>query len=112
MLKVTKRSLEKKKEVKGKHIKKKYQKENCFFYGCNKAADEGILSWTKTRLLPKIYASVEEIFDYQSCRFKQDKHKLNSARVVVWNEMKVTNSFTLETSMYAKSHYKGIERES
>ena len=79
------------------------RKENCFFYGCNKAADEGMLSWTKTRLLPKLFASVEKIFDYQSCRFKQDKYKLNTARVVVWNEMKVTNSFTLETSQYAKT---------
>ena len=79
------------------------RKTNCFFYGCNKAADEGLLSWTKTRLLPKIFASVEHIFDFQSCSFKQDKHKLNAARVVVWNEMKVTNSFTLETSMYAKT---------
>ena len=79
------------------------RKENCFFYGCNKAADEGLLSWTKTRLLPKIFASVEQIFDWQCCRFKQDKYKLNTARVVVWNEMKVTNSFTLETSMFCKT---------
>jgi len=62
-----------------------------------------MLSWTKTRLLPKIMASVEQIFDYSSCKFRQDKFKLNTARVVVWNEMKVTNSFTLETSMYAKT---------
>ena len=67
-----------------------------------------MLSWTKTRLLPKIFASVEQIFDFQSCRFKQDKYKLNTARVVVWNEMKVTNSFTLETSMYAKTMTKAM----
>lgn len=46
------------------------KKENCFFYGCNKAADEGLLSWTKTRLLPKIFASIEQIFDWPSCIFK------------------------------------------
>ena len=28
---------------------------NCFFYGCSKAPNEGLLSYTKTRLLPKIY---------------------------------------------------------
>ena len=43
------------------------KKDNCFFYGCNKAADEGMLSWTKTRLLPKILARVEEIFDFNNC---------------------------------------------
>lgn len=74
--------------------------ENLFFYGCNKAADEGMLSWTKTRLLPKVFASFEHIFDYQYCRFMQDKFKLNTARVCVWSQMKVTNSFTLESSMY------------
>ena len=62
-----------------------------------------MLSWTKTRLLPKILASIEHIFDFSQCHFKQDKHQLNAARVVVWNEMKVTNSFTLETSQFAKT---------
>ena len=74
--------------------------ENLFFYGCNKAVDDGLLSWTKTRLLPKVFASFEPIFDYQYCRFITDKFKINTARMVMWNEMKVTNSFTLEASMY------------
>ena len=69
-----------------------------------------MLSWTKTRLLPKIFASVEQIFDYKSCRFKQDKYKLSTARVVVWNEMKVTNSFTLETSMYSKTVQRKLQK--
>ena len=68
-----------------------------------------MLSWTKTRLLPKIFASIEQIFEFESCRFKQDKYKLNTARVVIWNEMKVTNSFTLETSMYDKTVSKSIK---
>lgn len=45
------------------------KKENCFFYGCNKASDEGLLSWTKTRLLPKIFAKNEKIFEFSSCSF-------------------------------------------
>jgi len=86
------------------------RRDNCFFYGCNKASDEGMLSWTKTRLLPKIFASIEPIFNYSHCRFKQDKFKLNTARVVVWNEMRVTNSFTLETSMYGKRSNQANEK--
>lgn len=78
------------------------KKENCFFYGCNKASAEGLVSWTKTRLLPKIFAKNEKIFEYASCRFTQDKSKLSTARVVIWNELKVTNSFTCEISMYGK----------
>ena len=59
-----------------------------------------MLSWTKTRLLPKVFASFEPIFDYQYCRFITDMFKINTARMVLWNQMKVTNSFTLEASMY------------
>lgn len=42
---------------------------DCFFYGCNKAPNEGLLSWTKTRVLPKIMASYEPILDFQKCKF-------------------------------------------
>ena len=42
---------------------------NAFIYGCNKAPNEGLLSWTKTRLLPKILASIEPIFDFNKCIF-------------------------------------------
>jgi hypothetical protein len=75
---------------------------NAFVYGCHKAANQGLLSWTKTRLLPKIIATMTPIFDFKECRFKIDKCKLNTARVVCWNELKITNSFTLEVSMYGK----------
>lgn len=81
------------------------KKPNCFFFGCSKANDEeAMVSWTKTRLLPKIFASNEPIFDYNSCRFTEDRDKQSTARVVVWKEMKVTNSFTLEISMFGKSY--------
>lgn len=73
---------------------------NCFFYGCNKAPNEGLLSWTKTRLLPKIYENFDPIFNFDNCKFSQEKQKYNTARVVIWNEFQVTNSFTLETSMH------------
>ena len=81
-----------------------------FIYGCNKAPNEGLLSWTKTRLFPKIFASAEPIFNYQNCVFSQEKIKYNTARVVVWNEFKVTNSFTLETSMYGKRETQDLEK--
>ena len=42
---------------------------NCFFYGSNKAPNEGLISWPKTRLLPKIFAKFEPIFNYNFCKF-------------------------------------------
>ncbi len=62
-----------------------------------------MVSWTKTRLFPKIFAKNEKIFEYSYCKFQQDRSKLSTARAVVWNEMKVTNSFTCEISMYGKT---------
>ena len=41
--------------------------------------------------------------NYNKCRFSQHKTKYNTARVVVWNEFKVINSFTLECSMFGKT---------
>lgn len=83
---------------------------NTFIYGCNKAPNEGLLSWTKTRLFPKILASIEPIFNFSNCSFSQEKMKYNTARVVVWNEFKVMNSFTLETSMYGMQTKDAVAR--
>lgn len=79
------------------------KKENLFLYGCNKVVDEGLVSWTKTRLIPKIIASLEPIFDFNSCRFLTDRDKINTARITVWNELKVANSYTLECSLFGKN---------
>ena len=38
---------------------------NSFVYGCHKAANQGLLSWTKTRLLPKIIATHTPLFDFK-----------------------------------------------
>ena len=74
--------------------------KNSFVYGCNRAANGGFNSWTKVRLLPRILAQKNHVFDLQSCKFKVEKSKLGTGRVVVWKEYEVTNSFTLENSFY------------
>ena len=74
---------------------------NSFIYACHKVSAATFSSWTKTRLLPRILAKKCHLFDYHQCSFKVENEKLNTARVIVWKEFKVTNSFTLESSMYA-----------
>lgn len=76
------------------------RKRNSFLYGCNRAANGGFNSWTKVRLLPRILARNNHVFDITSCKFKVEKGKLGTGRVVVWKEFEVTNSFTLENSFY------------
>lgn len=76
------------------------KKLNSFIYGCNTAANGGFTSWTKTRLLPRIIAKHTHLFNINDCRFRIDPEKLGTARVIVWKELGVTNSFTLENSFY------------
>ena len=76
------------------------KKKNSFIYGCNTAANGGFTSWTKTRLLPRILARHTALFNIQDCRFRVDADKLGTARVIIWKEFGVTNSFTLENSFF------------
>ena len=76
------------------------KKVNSFIYGCNTAANGGFTSWTKTRLLPRIIAKQTHLFNIQDCRFRVDPDKIGTARVIVWKELGVTNSFTLENSFF------------
>jgi len=76
------------------------RKKNSFIYGCNRAANGGFNSWTKVRLLPRILARNNHSFDIMSSKFKVEKGKLGTGRVVVWKEYEVTNSFTLENSFH------------
>lgn len=76
------------------------RKRNSFIYGCNRAANGGFNSWTKTRLFPRILARISHVFDIRSCKFAVEKGKLGTGRVVVWKDFEVTNSFTLENSFY------------
>ena len=80
------------------------RKKNSFIYGCNRAADGGFNSWTKVRLFPRILASMNKVFDLTSCKFKVEKGKLGTGRVVVWKDYEVTNSFTLENSFHGYDH--------
>jgi cytosolic carboxypeptidase protein 2/3 len=76
------------------------KKKNSFIYGCNTAANGGFTSWTKTRLLPRILANQTPLFNLKDCRFRIDPDKLGTARVIIWKEFGVTNSFTLENSFF------------
>lgn len=76
------------------------KKKNSFIYGCNIAANGGFTSWTKVRLLPRILARQTALFNIKDCRFRIDPSKLGTARVIVWKEFGVTNSFTLENSFF------------
>ncbi|KAJ3033857.1 Cytosolic carboxypeptidase 1 [Rhizophlyctis rosea] len=47
---------------------------------------------------PLILSSISPIFDINSCRFAVESSKDGTSRVVMWRELGVVNSFTLESS--------------
>jgi len=109
------------------------RKKNVFMYGCERKADRKSQgnqppidkmtgsSVQGTRLLERVFPcalsqTAPNIFAYADCNFKVQKSKENTARVVLWREFNLINSFTLEASFAGPAmgaevglHY-GIER--
>eukprot|EP00826_Nyctotherus_ovalis_P038987 TRINITY_DN3704_c0_g1_i8.p1 TRINITY_DN3704_c0_g1~~TRINITY_DN3704_c0_g1_i8.p1 ORF type:complete len:410 (+),score=48.01 TRINITY_DN3704_c0_g1_i8:329-1558(+) len=71
-----------------------------FLFACHTGTFGTLCSWTQSRLLTRILARQCHIIDYHQCSFKVEPNKSNTARVIIWKEFKVVNSFTLESSQY------------
>lgn len=70
------------------------RQKNLFMYGCsNQKADR-----LKERLFPYIFSKNTEHFSFTNCNFIVQKARESTARVVMWREFNLINSFTLECS--------------
>lgn len=76
------------------------KKIGSFIYGCNKIVNGSFTSWTKVRLFPRIVAKNTVMVSYNQCVFSIDPRKEGTGRVVIWKEIGISNSFTIETSLY------------
>ena len=54
----------------------------------------------RVRVIPKILEDTCEMFHYYSCKFKLERAKMRTARIVLHNEFDIMNCYTLEASMY------------
>ena len=68
------------------------RKKNNFMYGCPGRTR------LKERVFPKLLEKVSEIFSFKDCVFGLQKSKEGTARVVLFKEMGIVNSYTLESS--------------
>ncbi|XP_074863146.1 cytosolic carboxypeptidase 4 isoform X2 [Carettochelys insculpta] len=97
------------------------QKKNVFLYGCsiketlwqagctiNTAVVTEDVGY---RTLPKILDKVAPAFVMSSCNFLVEKSRESTARVVVWREIGVLRSYTMENTYCGCSHglYKGLQ---
>lgn len=74
-------------------------KRNIFAYGPN--YNENSRNFEKSKYLPKSLSLISKYFSYESCTFKLEDHKKNTARGYFLNELKIM-SYTIEStySMY------------
>ncbi|XP_019332932.2 cytosolic carboxypeptidase 4 [Alligator mississippiensis] len=97
------------------------QKKNVFLYGCSIKetlwqagcpVDTAVVTeHVGYRTLPKILDKVATPFSMSSCSFLVEKSRASTARVVVWQEIGVLRSYTMESTYCGCSHglYKGLQ---
>jgi hypothetical protein len=84
------------------------RKKNIFMYGNSVPKNDKY----KERVFPFVLEKQADTFSFADCSFAVQKSKEATARVVVWKEMGIQNSFTLEASFcgadfgrYADLHF-------
>ncbi|KAI1239911.1 hypothetical protein IHE44_0011349 [Lamprotornis superbus] len=97
------------------------RKKNVFMYGCSvketmwhtsvNAASCNLTEDPCYRALPKILSQTAPAFCMGSCSFVVEKSKESTARVVVWREIGVQRSYTMESTLCGcdQGKYKGLQ---
>ena len=73
------------------------RKPNFFFYGCG--AGKKTSGLVLEQVFPKLLSDMCPFFRFEECRFKVLKGKEPTGRVVMWKELGIRHSYTLEASM-------------
>ncbi|KAE9153603.1 hypothetical protein PF006_g2306 [Phytophthora fragariae] len=81
------------------------RKKNIFLYGCRPFDPGSRTEAARVRLFPHILCKTSDctrggFYSFGDCTFSINASKKGTGRVVVWNEMKVLHSFTIEASFF------------
>jgi hypothetical protein len=68
------------------------RRKNVFMFGCDNEFG------APERVFPKLLSNRCSLFSFRNCSFKVQKAKYNCARVAVWRDLGIVNSFTIEAS--------------
>ncbi|XP_069481957.1 cytosolic carboxypeptidase 1 isoform X2 [Ambystoma mexicanum] len=97
------------------------RKKNVFMYGCSiketvwqtnvSASSSELVEDLGYRTLPKILSHIAPAFSMNSCSFIVEKSKESTARVVVWTEIGVQRSYTMESTLCGcdQGKYKNLQ---
>jgi hypothetical protein len=80
-------------------------KNDAFMYGCKTfgIGHSNSRSNALIRVFPALMAQHSPNFRFKSCLFRMERAKQSTARIVVFKEFSISNSFTLETSFKGSS---------
>ncbi|KAK1888032.1 Cytosolic carboxypeptidase 4, partial [Dissostichus eleginoides] len=84
------------------------RKKNVFLYGCSL---KETLWQSGSSTIPKTLDSLAPAFSFNSCNYLVEKSRSSTARVVVWREMGVLRSYTMESTHNGcdQGIYKGLQ---
>jgi len=82
------------------------RKQNAFFYGCcyKNYEHEGRIKNAHLRIIPLMCCQKNELFKLKGCRFRLERGREATARVAIFKEFNIMNSFTLECSFFGKEN--------
>jgi len=56
--------------------------------------------YLKIRVIPRLLSELTDMFRYYSCKFRVEKYKNSCARIALWRDFGIPNSFTIESSVF------------
>eukprot|EP00118_Oscarella_pearsei_P011888 m.83416 g.83416 ORF g.83416 m.83416 type:complete len:982 (+) comp36345_c0_seq6:123-3068(+) len=82
------------------------RRKNAFIFGCNPNKEVEVIEH-----LPSILSHLAPLFSYKRCSFTVEKSKEGTGRVVVWRQMGVPRSYTMEHTYCGADQgpYKGYQ---
>ena len=79
------------------------RKKNVFMYGCT--CPQNDINQHKNnnmiRLIPYMFGQRNKMFSFPDCKFANEAAKESTARMVIFREFNVLNSYTIESTFYA-----------
>lgn len=78
------------------------RKHNVFMYGCSVRPTELIDQRRNflAQLIPVLMTMRQDVFSYRDCRFVMEKSKAATARIVMYKDLGIINSYTLESTFF------------
>jgi hypothetical protein len=88
------------------------RKRNVFMYGCC-VKSSNMYDMRKNllaRMIPALLSRRTKLFSYKDSHFRMHKSKESSARIVVYKEFGIPNSYTMEATFYGPSSARALKK--